>query len=399
MGKRTSVFLKRKETLALGIGKLEFMSRSFYLVCLKYAPGMWQHLASFARQVREHACPARLLVHPGFAWMNEDWGQVTDYSLSSKSMDSVTKALSFLWLNPYRMRRLFQDHPPAAVLLVSWHPLNFLVARLAKSTYPAVPVITWLHEPYKDKKRIYGAKALVIWLVELCQTFSLRYTDAAILHSRRGLRLFEKRYPHFQGTKRLVPLQFQDDGLDANIPRRYFSFLGRADKAKGIELFFDLVDTMADHYPGCEFQIVTSSPIQNYLNRLSPAARENLRVVNKSQLSDGDLRAGAANSMAVLGLYKETMQSGVIPVALMKGTPLIGTDIEGITEWIRDRETGMIVSANPSMTEIASAMNYIRQNFSEMSKKCRGYYLSTFDDRNWDRYYGWLKEMVSFKSS
>jgi glycosyltransferase involved in cell wall biosynthesis len=356
---------------------------------------MWQHLSSFSRRVQERACPVRLLIHPGFGWMNDDWSPVTNYSFSSQGMGSATrKALAFLWLSPFKLQRLFRNHPPAAILLVSWHPLNFLVARLAKCMYPDIPVITWLHEPYKDEKGIYGAKALIIWLVELCQTLSLRYTDVAILHSRRGVRLFEKRYPDFSGTRRVIPLHFQDDGIDAGVERRYVSFLGRADKAKGIALFFELVETLAPRNAGYEFQIVTSSDIQPYLKGLSPAARSRLRVVNKSHLSDKELRAGATNSLAVLSLYKETMQSGIIPVAMMKGTPVIGTDIEGISEWIRDRETGVIVPRDPSTADIEAAISFIKKKLSAMSPLCRDYFLATFDDSNWDRDYGWLREFI-----
>lgn len=341
----------------------------------------------------------RLLIHPGFGWMNDDWSPVTDYSFSSRGMSSATKkALAFLWLNPWKLQSLFRNHPPAAVLLVSWHPLNFLVARLAKSRYPDIPVITWLHEPYKDEKGIYGAKALIIWLVELCQTLSLRYTDSAILHSRRGLRLFEKRYPDFPGTRLVIPLHFQDDGLDTGVERRYVSFLGRADKAKGIDLFFELVETLAPRTTGYEFQIVTSSDIQSYLKGLSPGARSRLRVINKPRLSDKELREAAASSLAILALYKETMQSGIIPVALMKGTPVIGTDIEGITEWIRDRETGVIVPRDPSTADIEAAISFIKGNLLKMIPQCRDYYLATFDDRNWDRDYGWLREFIPLRN-
>ncbi len=356
---------------------------------------MWQLLASFARRVQERARPVRLLLNPGFGWMNDAWGPVTDYSFSSQRTGSnLRKALAFLWLNPWRLKRSFQNHPPAAVLLVSWHPLNFLVARLAKFIYPDIPVITWLHEPYKDEKGVYGVKALIIWLVELCQTLSLWYTDVVILHSRRGLRLFEKRYPNFQGIKRVVPLQFQDDGFDAEIPRRYISFLGRADRAKGIEEFFQLVEEGAKEQLNCDFQIITGSDIQPYLKRLSAAAFRKLRVVYRPQLSDQELRDGAANSLALMALYRETMQSGVIPLALMKGTPIIGTNIEGITEWVRDRETGVIVSNKPAMEELLAAIVYVQDHLEDMTVRCRSHYLATFDDRNWDEHYGWLRSII-----
>jgi len=270
---------------------------------------------------------------------------------------------------------------------------------MVKSLYPDVPVIAWLHEPYKDEKKLYGRKALIIYLVELFQTLSLPYVDVAIMHSRRAMRLFNRRYPKFAGEKKLIPLHFRDDGIDPSAERRYISFLGRADQAKGIDSFFTLVEGMAQENRDVYFQIVTSSPIQTYLEKLSPAARSRLKIVNKPRLTDGELRAGAANSLAVLALYKETMQSGVIPVALMKGTPVIGTDIEGITEWIRHGETGIIVSINPSREELWEAVRYIREHIAEMSPKCRQYYLDTFDDGNWDRDYGWLKEYLNVNTA
>ena len=147
-----------------------------------------------------------------------------------------------------------------------------------------------MHEPYKDEKKKYGKKAIVIYFIELLQSLSLKYADVVILHSRRGLRLFNKRYPKFMGIKRVIPLQFRDDGYGGAISRRYISFLGRADKAKGIEAFFDLVEKTAQTNPDREFQIVTSSNIEAYLQRLPPEARQKLRVVNRVQLADGDLR-------------------------------------------------------------------------------------------------------------
>jgi glycosyltransferase involved in cell wall biosynthesis len=357
---------------------------------------MWQHMDSFARNLLRRGYPVRLLTSPGYHWMNEEHREITHYSLAHEHRPSLWgKVLSYLWFPWSGYRRLFLNEPPSGLLVVSWHPMNFIVLRLFKSLFPQVPTCVWLHEPFKDEKKIYGAKAIIIYLVEWCQTLSLRYIDVVIVHSQRALRLFDRRYPGFRGEKRLIPLPFQDDGIPAAGRRRYISFLGRADRAKGIELFFTLVEGFAQNGLDGEFQIVTSSDIGKYLKALSAMARERLRVVNQPQISDKDLRQAAADSLAVLALYRETMQSGVIPVAWMKGTPVIGTDIEGITEWVRDRETGVIVSANPSLEEIKRAIDYIRGHLQEMTQRCRAEYLATFDDGNWDRQYGWLKERLS----
>lgn len=357
---------------------------------------MWQHMSSFSYQLQAKNYSVRFIISSGFRWIEEVNDSIPFYvSTSTNSASIILDVISYFFSGRSRYLEIFRQNPPSALLLVSWHPLNFLVARLVKSLYPDVPILAWLHEPYKDQKRIYGSKAIIIWLIEWFQSLSLRYIDFIILHSSRGLRLFEQRYPKFSGGKYLIPLQFKDEELlSLNGKRRYLSFLGRADRAKGIDLFFSFVEELAEIAGDWQFQIVTSSNILGHLEKLSPLARQKLWVINKPQLTDRDLRQAAASSLSVLALYKETMQSGVIPVAWMQGAPVIGTDIEGITEWIRDRETGVIVSRSPTAPEIEAAITYIRTHFDEMSARCRSAYLSNFDDRNWERYYGWIEKLI-----
>jgi glycosyltransferase involved in cell wall biosynthesis len=371
------------------------MGKPFFIVSLRYTPGLWQHMESFAGSLKRHGFPPYLLISSGFRWMSREYDQMALYTPDSRGLLSTMADVIFFLL--YRWRRLyrfFRAHPPAGLLLTSWHPLNFLVLKMAKALYPGIPAIAWIHEPYKDEKQVYGAKALAIFLIEWFQSLSLRDLDVAVLHSRRGLRLFGERYPGFKGVKRLVPLEFQDDGEGPRGPRRYVSFLGRADRAKGIKLFFELVESLAPAAQDFEFQIVTASNIRAYVQGLSSAAREKLRVVYKPRLSDADLREGAGQSLAVLALYKETTQSGVIPVALMKGAPVIGTDIEGLTEWLRPGLTGVVVSREPAAEEIKNAIVYIQNHFGEMTGLCRADYLAVFDDRNWETHYGWLRELL-----
>jgi glycosyltransferase involved in cell wall biosynthesis len=367
----------------------------FFIVCLKYVPGMWQFISSFGRNLLARGYPVRFLLAPGFRWLNGEFDNLTYYPFPFAGCPSFPqKILSLLWFPGLYLRQLFRHSPPAGVLLASWHPWNFLLARLVKKLSPATPVLAWLHEPYKDEKRVYGAKGVALVLLEWLQGLSLGFLDAAIVHSLRGLRLLASGYPGYRGQRRLIPLQFQDHGFEAGAARNYISFLGRAEPAKGVDRFFDLVGALGPKVANRQFQIVTASNIAGYLKKLSPSARARLRVVNAPEISDAVIRQAAARSLAVLALYKETTQSGVIPLALMQGTPVIGTDIEGITDWIGDRETGRIVSANPSPAEIEAAITYIQAHFPEMSQRCRAYYLATFDDRNWEREYGWLLELL-----
>jgi glycosyltransferase involved in cell wall biosynthesis len=356
---------------------------------------MWQHMNSFAQQLLRREYRVRFLISSGYRWMNSGNDTISNYISESTNFISIlSDILAYLFFKKRQYRFLFLEKPPSALLLVSWHPLNFMIIRLVKSLYPDTQIISWLHEPYKDEKKVYGVKAIVIYLIEFIQTISLPYIDIVIMHSHRAFHLFKRRYPKFKGLTKMVPLHFQDDLDTTTYHRRYISFLGRADKAKGIEKFFAVVEASAQNDQEWEYQIVTASNIQRYLEALSPAARQRLRVVNKPQISDRDLREASAKSLAVMALYKETMQSGIIPVAWMKGTPVIGTDIEGITEWIKAGITGVIVPANPTIDEIKAAIRYIKKHFQEMTTQCRADYLATFDDGTWQKEYGWILDLL-----
>lgn len=366
-----------------------------FIVNLRYTPGMWQHMEAFASSFQQQGFPVRLLISSGYDWMNAAYARVTDYTAySNEPLSVITDVLSTLAYRWLAIKRVLQQYPPAAILIVSWHPLNFLLIKLAKRLYPEVTVITCIHEPYKEEKKVYRGKAMIIYLAEHIQTFTLLCTDVAILHSSRGLRMFRKRYPWFKGRPMLIPLQFTDDGPAPATGRRYVSFLGRAVPAKGIDRFFELVRATADAELPWDYQIVTSSDLGLFLQALPPAALHKLKVIHKPHLSDQEIRQAAGESLAVLALYQETTQSGIIPIALMKGAPIVGTDIEGITEWIKDGETGMIVSRNPSVREICAALTGIQENFGALSTACRQTYLSLFDCGTLASYFTWLQDRL-----
>ena len=250
---------------------------SFYVVCLRYTPAMWQHMASFATCLLNRGFSVRFLISPGYRWMAEGcFDGMVHYSYAPEAGFSHLRLILSSFYLPWKScRKLFSQHPASGVLLVSWHPMNFFLAGLAKAVCPGAPVIVWLHEPFKAEKKVYGAKAIIIYLVEFFQTLSLRYADAVILFSRRALRLFRQRYPNFRGLERLVPLPYRDECFHTDKPRRYISFLGRADRAKGIDLFFALVDRLGQDNLDFEFQIVTSSDIERHLRPCRPGRAKN----------------------------------------------------------------------------------------------------------------------------
>ncbi|MFB3905887.1 MAG: glycosyltransferase [Acidobacteriota bacterium] len=366
-------------------------ARSFYIVCLRYAPGNWQHMRSFAFCLREHGFRVHMALSGRFKWMNREFKDVSYPTGFALRLTNLLDILAFLLWGWARFAYGLCRWKPGGLLLVMWHPLNFVVAGLSRILCRDLCIIAWLHEPYKSpsEKRIYRLKSLAIYAVEFCQALSLPFVDVVIVHSPKAAKAFRLRYLRFRGEIKVIPLQFREIPC-AEQKRLYISFLGNATRAKGIDKFFEVVQHSFRLGRKTMFQLVTSSDVGKHLKSLAPEVRDLLRVVTGSQISDEQLREAAGSSVAVLALYRDTMQSGVIPVALMSGTPVIATEIEGLRQFLVPEQTAFFVPKEPTAEQVLEAIDRVEAGFGPMSIACRRSYLDLFDDRNWSSAYAWI---------
>ncbi len=358
-------------------------------MCFKYAPGNWQHMESFAVRAEENGFSVRFVVSRCFCWMMETFSDSAVFvTRSDRLVAIVVDTLAFVLYRWVGLWRSLRRARPRVVILVMWHPLNAVFALMARRAAGS-RVVVWMHEPYKTEKRLYGTKALVFYMVEWVQSLSLPWIDDVVVHSEAALKAFRLRYPNARHSVHLTSLQFQDrPGPQAE--RRFVSFFGKAAKAKGSGLFFDLVEAAAVQNLPWVFAIATGDDVGAYVDRLSPAARERLEVIQEPNLSDAMLREVASRSIAVLCLYSSSMQSGVVPVAFMCGAPVVATDIPALQACVDEGRTGCFVPQQPAIDAVFEAVGYIEQHLVALSANCRQEFLRTYDDRNWQAAYGWL---------
>ncbi len=362
---------------------------NLWLVCFKYAPGNWQHMESFAGRAEENGFSIRFILSKHFSWMTDSFSNMTLYITQSANFTSILlDTVLFLLYRWLILWRLLRKDRPGVIVLVMWHPLNAVFCFLAKLAAGS-RIVAWLHEPYKQDKLIYGSKAIIFYLVEWLQTLSMPWIDDVIVHSEFAFQAFQKRYPNFKKPVHIIPLQFRDQpGQKRN--RQYVSFLGKAAKAKGIEKFFELVQISTLRGLQWKFAIATSDDLTGHLAKLSPSARENLEVFYEPNLSDTTLREIASHSLVALCLYTSSLQSGVVPLSFMCGTPVVASNIKPLRVSVEHRKTGYFVSLPIQMDEVFEALIYIKNNFSSISENCRQKFLDIYDDRNWKTSYGQL---------
>ncbi|MCH2185129.1 glycosyltransferase, partial [Myxococcota bacterium] len=281
-----------------------------------------------------------------------------------------------------RLRELFQEHPPSTLVFMNLNPLvDRLTIRIARKANPAVRVVSFLHEPHTTQKLVYGFKrASLLYVYEFFSRGMARLSDAVILPSENAGEVFDRFFSGFRGDARIIPLPYADERCDEEFERRYVSFVGHIGNAyqKGFDLFLEMVEENAKRSGKLVFQLVTGENPENALSALSPSARESLSVVHQDRLTDQKISQAVRQSLAVVLLQRRVMQSGVLPVAFMNGTPVIASDLEGFTEFVDEGKTGCILPVDPTLEQRFEAIERIREKIDEMAPLSRRAYEERF---------------------
>lgn len=373
-----------------------------YVISLKFSPVHKTLSFAFGKQLSHvEGTPVCYLLSHAYEWLisgpieSNSFIRYFGYSNSVRSM--LIDFVAFLLWRWLALWQLFKDNPPICVYFQNPHPLNPLVALLAKVVNRQCKVIVYIHEVTS-----YGVQrgfiALYMRLVALVQRMLLRLTDDVVVSSESVKEVLRQVYPGYQKPIHIVPLLFEDFSKQTTESRQYLTYLGRVDDNRGIQIFLDFANYCAAMSFDIKFQIVTRDDVSTYLATLSDEAKERLLVINQPEISDVTIAEALQRSIACMILYKyEIMQSGVPPVAYMNGTPVLVSSVKGLVEDVIPNQTGVIVHSNPRMEDLLEGVKFIRANIETMSGHCRQLFLDKFSEANWSRYYGWLLDQLKGK--
>lgn len=365
--------------------------RTCYLASLKYAPGLAKEFALLGRRLAQHGWRVRYLLSSSYAWLLDDPAGETHYLARSETPRQVVCDTARFWRSgAAQVRRLFRQRAPDLLLVYNPHPCNVVLLRLAAHAQPDGLRAIYLHEPHVPDASSYGRRrALYIRVVDWVQAAALRRANCVILPSAHAQSLFSARYPHFRGEAHLAPILLPDCPAQGEAERRWVSLVGTLNHSRGTDDFLALVAHAAAAGERLRFKILTRSLVEG-LDRLPVAARATLDVVRKDQISDDEIDETLAASIALFLPHKAAAQSGVVPVALRAGTPVLARDIPGLSQHVRHGENGYLYPIAPTPAQLLAGACYIRDHLAALSQQARQDYEETFSERNWARYYGWL---------
>jgi len=364
--------------------------KNAYIISLKFAPGLKKEFEVLGKNIRLKRINVKYLLSSEYAKLGNEY-EGTEYVTKANGMTNIVLE-SLKFINSRKFVEIFSLYPPMFLCFYNPHPLNPFIARLVKRKFPEAIVAFYLHDPYKPNKNPYGtSKAAYIALVEFIQALTVKHMDHIISPSEYSAQLFIERYPKFKGKTHIAPLLIPDQRI-LNVKKSwFFSMVGTAHQATGHDSFIELINYVAAKELRYKFALISSSNISKYLKRLSERGRKILNVINREIITDSEINEIIRQSYAVFRLDREVTQSGVIPVCYMNATPVIVRDIPGLTQHVKNAETGYVIPYDCTPEDLVHSMEFVKDNYTRLSRIARMSYEEIWAEWNWDRYYSWLK--------
>ncbi|MCC6443329.1 MAG: glycosyltransferase family 4 protein [Armatimonadetes bacterium] len=292
---------------------------------------------------------------------------VIGFSKKLRPLRFTEKATFFLLpqlpLAPLRYLLFSAAVPPLALWLIFRHRVDILIAQspyegfagaLAKKIADylgrKVILIVESHGDFEESLFLYrkiSFAKLYRTLMDLTAAFAFKQADMLRAISRATRQQLESRAPGkpiFQ-----FPTWTNIDIFQGNLHRGpkhpQIAFVGLVTPLKGIHFLIDAFAQIAEEYPSLQLLIIGKTGDEKYAESLKcQAAGSGLseRVLFKGALPPDEVAGYMAQSLALVLPSLSEGLGRVIIEAMTCATPVIGTQVGGIPDLIRDGETGFL---------------------------------------------------------
>lgn len=293
---------------------------------------------------------------------------------TGNSRTFITKTIVFL-LKKRKLLNVKSDITEFDVSIQTFgHPWGKIINR---KLHPKKSFVV-CHDPYPHSgEKIYNT---------IIGQSTYYMTENLILMTKSFAPYVEKRFRKNKNNIYIMKLgflrsysQFVSSTVSQSIVHNYnenneitFLFFGRVEKYKGIEVLLEAFSEISKKNEFVKLLIAGNGDMGEYEEKINTL--KNTKIINR-YIPDDEIIDLFKNGKKILVLpYLDATQSGVIPIAIEFGVPILASDSGGLIEQLNDGQIGTIFKS-ASVNDLISAMqqaitdpNYFISQREQMQK-------------------------------
>lgn len=215
------------------------------------------------------------------------------------------------------------------------------------------------------------------WFEESNSVKAASLVDNVLVMSHESEDKYKHNYPATSSKLLVLPLgahipDVTEQAPPESLPTEFFLFFGRIDKYKGIGNLLSACASISE----LKIPLVIAGKGNLSDNEVTLLNKTKTILLNR-YIKDEEMIWLFKKAKFVVLPYIQATQSGIIPIAYSFGKPVITSDVEGLTQFVVNRRTGIICS---NAQDYQEAITYMSENdLKSMSIKCKEYYNTKLD--------------------
>lgn len=267
-------------------------------------------------------------------------------------------------------KKRFENEKFDAVLRTFPHPMLNATERFLKIKKN----ITICHDPTPHSGEVLLAK--------IRNYLIMKDADVVLVLTKKFIPYVTQRYridakniyymPHGKMSQYKVKQQL-DSLINFHSDCYYFVFFGRIEDYKGLKVLGEAFAKLEHNYDNVELVVAGNGDFSRYKEQYENI--QHLSLFNRYISNEEVGTFFDSNSVIAVVPYIDATQSGVIPIALEYGNPIIASNTGGLVEQLDNGNVGVLVDAGSSESLYRAMEKLIvnREEFIKQSKLSKDY--------------------------
>ena len=315
--------------------------------------------------------------YPSFLFPGKNQFDINDLDVKNQSLRLINTMSPKTWK---QTSETIIDYNPDVVIFRFWNPFFAislgLIAKYLKKKNFSKPLLS-ICDNIIPHENFLGSSLLT--------KFYLKYIDGFVVQSETVKNELESLKKDAKIVKRFHPIyDIYGDRKNKTESKKQLGikskhvilFFGIIREYKGLDVLIESINILKNKLDDFHLLIVGEcyENINKYLSLINQFELNHLVTFINEYVSEKDISKYFSCSDVVVLPYKSASQSGVIQIAYNFNTPVVTTDVGGLSEYIDDGNTGVLVeSKNPIQLSEVLYDNLVNDCFNQFSKNIEDY--------------------------